>query len=129
MDSPNGPLDSPVSDIHIAKIAQNFIRKWEELAPYLRLLPAHEDVIKKVGAYDDQKREALRMWKRQNGRQATYRALIVVAKEVSDVELRKLSRFGTKREYRGENVRGLLRSNYYLGVAFAHAQRTRVHAT
>ena len=43
--------------------------------------------------------------------------------------MRKLSRLGTKREFRGENVRGLLRSNYYLGVAFADAQRTRVHAT
>ena len=86
-ESPSAPLDSPVSDIHIAKIAQDFIRKWEELAPYLRLLPAREYEIKKVGAYDDQKREALRMWKRKNGRKATYRALIVVAEQVSDAEL------------------------------------------
>ena len=86
-ESPSGPLDTPVSDIHIAKIAQDFIRKWEELAPYLRLLPAREYEIKKVGAYDDQKREALRMWKRKNGRKATYRALIVIAEQVSDAEL------------------------------------------
>ena len=86
-DSPSGPLDSPVSDRHIAKIAQYFIRKWEQLTPYLGLLPVQEYEIKKVGAYDDQKREALRMWKRENGRKATYRALIVVAKEVSDAEL------------------------------------------
>ena len=86
-DSPSAPLDSPVSDRHIAKIAQDFIRKWEELTPYLQLLPVQEYEIKKVGAYDDQKREALRMWKQKNGRKATYRALIVVAKEVSDAEL------------------------------------------
>ena len=41
-DSPCGSLDSPVSDIHIAKIAKDFIRNWEELGPYLRLLPVHE---------------------------------------------------------------------------------------
>ena len=86
-DSPGGPLDSPVSDIHIAKIAKDFIRNWEELAPYLRLLPAREYEIKKDGRYGDQKREALRMWKERNGRKATYRALIVVAEQVSNVEL------------------------------------------
>ena len=86
-DSSSGPLDSPVSDIHIAKIAKDFIRNWEELAPYLRLLPAHEAVIKRDGRYDDQKREALGTWKRKNGRKATYRALIAVAEQVSDVEL------------------------------------------
>ena len=86
-DSPSGSLDSPVSDIHIAKIAKDFIRNWEELAPYLRLLPAREYEIKKDGRYGDQKREALRLWKEQNGRKATYRALIVVAKQVSNVEL------------------------------------------
>ena len=32
---------------------------------------------------------------------------------------RKLSRFGTKQEFRGENFRGLLRSNYYV--------RSKVH--
>ena len=66
MDATNSPsvsLDSPVSDIHIAKIAKDFIRNWEELAPYLRLLPAQEYEIKKDGRYGDQKREALRLWK------------------------------------------------------------------
>ena len=47
--SPSAPLDSPVSDIHIAKIAQDFVRNWEKLAPYLRLLSAHEDTIKRDG--------------------------------------------------------------------------------
>ena len=87
MDSPIGSLDSPVSDIHIVKIAKDFLRNWEELGPYLRLLPVHEYEIKKDGQYGDQKREALRMWKEQSGRKATYRALIVVANEVSNVEL------------------------------------------
>ena len=86
-DSPGGALDSPVSDIHIAKIAKDFIRNWEELAPYLRLLPAREYEIKKDGRYGDQKREALHMWKERNGRKATYRALIVVAEQVSNVQL------------------------------------------
>ena len=89
-ESSSAPLDSPVSDIHIAKIAKDFIRNWEELAPHLRLLPARESSeyeIKKDGRYGDQKRESLRMWKEQNGRKATYRALIVVAKLVSNVEL------------------------------------------
>ena len=85
--SPSAPLDSPVSDIHISKIAKDLIRNWEELAPCLRLLPSREYEIKKDGRYGDQKREALRMWKEQNGRKATYRALIVVAEQVSDVEL------------------------------------------
>ena len=86
-ESSSGSLDSPVSDIHFAKIAKDFIRNWEELAPYLRLLPAHEYEIKKDGRYGDQKREALRLWKEKNGKKATYRALIVVAKQVSNVEL------------------------------------------
>ena len=86
-ESSSGPLDSPVSDIHIAKIAKDFIRNWEELAPHLRLLPAREYEIKKDGRYGDQKREALRMWKEQNGSKATYRALIIVAEQVSNVEL------------------------------------------
>ena len=44
-DSPSWSLDSPVSDIHIAKIAKDFIRNWEELAPYLWLLPAREYTV------------------------------------------------------------------------------------
>ena len=39
---------------------------------------------------------------------------------------RKLSRFGTKREFHGANFRGLLQSNYYVGVALAHVQYIRI---
>ena len=49
----------------------------------------------KDGQYGDQKREALHLCKEQNGCKATYRALIVVAKHVSNVEL-------------VENIEGLL---------------------
>ena len=37
---------------------------------------------------------------------------------------RKQSRFGTKREFCRENFRGLLRSNYNVGVATTFAEKT-----
>ena len=44
---------------------------------------------------------------------------------------RKLSCFGTKRKFLGENFCRLVQSNYYVGLArvLGHAQRTRMHAT
>ena len=128
-DSPSAPLDSTISDRHIAKIAKDFIRNWEELAPCLGLLPAQENEIKKDGRYGDQKREALRIWKKQNGRNATYRALTVVAKEASNVELAEniealVTSHPTLREVRpspAANVEKIQRDDESSKVFEAHA--------
>ena len=49
-----------------------------------------------------------------------------ICRIVENFRGRKLSHFGTKREFRGENFRGLLQSNYYVGLALTHAQCTRI---
>ena len=76
---PNWHLDLTVSDEHVAEIAKN-MRKWRELAPFLKLSPAEEEDI--VEQYERdlplQRREALQKWKEMNGSQATYRRLIVI---------------------------------------------------
>ena len=87
-DIPSAQLDSPVSDIHLAEIAREYLRSWEELAPRLELTPVQEEEIRNTyGRYGDQKLEALRLWRRIKGSTATYRALIAAAVAISNEQL------------------------------------------
>ena len=87
-DIPSALLDSPVSDTHLAEIAREYLRSWEELAPTLELSPVQEDEIRNTyGRYGNQKHEALRLWRRIKGSAATYRALIAAAVAISNEQL------------------------------------------
>ena len=87
-DIPSAQMDSPVSDMHLAEIAREYLRSWEELAPRLELTPVQEEEIRNTyGRYGDQKREALRLWRRIKGSAATYRALIAAAVAISNEQL------------------------------------------
>ena len=84
---PRELLDSPVSDLHLAKIARD-LKNWEEVAPILELPEAQEEEVRRTFvSYGDQKREALRAWKREKGRDATYRRLITALCCVQNVKL------------------------------------------
>ena len=65
-----------------------FLTQWEELSPFLGLTPTQEGIIRRTFRnYSDQKREALRQWKRIKGDAATYRALITAATAASNMDL------------------------------------------
>ena len=82
------PLDTPVSDQDITTIAAMYLIQWEELSPSLGLTPQHESEIRHTFRdYSDQKREALRRWKRIKGHAATYHAFITAATAISNMEL------------------------------------------
>ena len=97
-DIPSALLDSPVSDTHLAEIAREYLRSWEELAPTLELTPVQEEEIRNthVGGYGVKKLGALRLWKEKKGSAATYRALIAAAVAISNEQL-------------ADNIRCLLR--------------------
>ena len=98
-DIPSAQLDSPVNDMHLAEIAREYLRSWEELAPRLELTPVQEEEIRNTyGRYGNQKLEALRLWRRIKGSTATYRALIAAAVAISNEQL-------------ADNIRGLLRAS------------------
>ena len=84
---PRELLDSPVSDFHLAQIARD-LKNWEEVAPILELPEAQEEEVRRTFvSYGDQKREALRAWKREKGQDATYRRLITALCCVQNVKL------------------------------------------
>ena len=65
-------LDAPVSDLHLAQIA-NRIKSWEEVAPFLALSDAEEEEIRKDHKeYGVQKRKVLQRWREKKGSDATY---------------------------------------------------------
>ena len=77
-----------MSDVDIVTIAGMFLTQWEKLSPFLGLIPAQEGMIRRTFRdYSDQKREALRQWKRNKGHAATYRALITAATAASNMDL------------------------------------------
>ena len=81
-------LDTPVSDKDVTTIAATYLIKWEELSPFLGLTPQHEnEICHTFKDYGDQKREALRRWKKIKGHAATYRAFIDAAKAISNMDL------------------------------------------
>ena len=76
---PQRLLNSTVSDIHIADIVNHFT-EWELIGPSLGLTESDESDIKDNYPYKPklQRWEALRLWKRMNGSEATYLRLIKV---------------------------------------------------
>lgn len=81
-------MDTPISDQDIRKIAADYLDRWEELSPELGLTNKHEIVIRETFRnYSDQKREALRKWKKLKDEEATYKAFIDSAKNVGNMEL------------------------------------------
>ena len=94
---PSYLLDTPITDHDIAIIARDYLVSWEELLPYKKLTIQQEHGIQEtVRRYEDQKREALRMWKRNEGSGATYGAFITAAETTSNMQL-------------ADNVRALLK--------------------
>lgn len=90
-------IGSVISRKHLDKIAREFLTNWEELSSSLGLSEQQEHSIRKTNReYEDQKREALRTWKRNKGNGATYGALIAAAEEISNIQL-------------ADDVRGLLK--------------------
>ena len=87
-DIPAVLLDSRVSDTDVATIAV-YLKRWEELSPFLGLKEQHEIEIRSdfKDQYSDQKRQALRKWKGIKGDAATYRAFIAAATKASNMEL------------------------------------------
>ena len=62
--------------------------RWEELSPHLELTAPQEHSIRQTfKEYEDQKREALYMWKRNKGNGATYNSFITAAETISNVQL------------------------------------------
>ena len=85
---PRDLLDTPVTDQDIAIIARDHLVKWEELAPHLELTVQQEQSIRQTSReYEDQKRDVLRMWKRNEGNAATYHTLITAAETISNMQL------------------------------------------
>lgn len=86
-----------ISQKHLDKIAREFLTDWEELSSSLGLTEQQEHSIHKTNReYADQKREAVRTWKRNKGNGATYGAFIAAAEEISNMQL-------------ADNVRSLLK--------------------
>ena len=81
-------LDSPVTNQDIATIARDYLVRWEDLSPHLELTVQQEQSIRQTfREYEDQKREALRMWMRNKGNAATYHMFITAAETISNMQL------------------------------------------
>ena len=77
-----------ITDEQLAKVAREFLMKWEELSPSLGLTRLQEESIRRTYRdYENQKREALYMWKRNKGNEATFGAFITGAEGISNMEL------------------------------------------
>ena len=76
---PREKLDSPVSDLHVAQLA-DIIKTWEDYVPFFEITEAEEEEIHQNHQhnYRNQKREAIRKWKHKFGGNATYRRLIII---------------------------------------------------
>ena len=94
---PSCLLDTLITDQDIATITRDYLESWEELAPHLELtVPQENEIRKTFREYADQKREVLRMWKRNKGNGSTYRTFITAAEIISNMQL-------------ADNVRALLK--------------------
>ena len=81
-------LRTIISKTQLDKIARDLLITWEELSSSLELTQAQEKNIRRTySEYEDQKREALRAWKRNKGEGATFGVLIAAAKDVSNMQL------------------------------------------
>ena len=85
---PRDLLDTPITDQDIATIARDYLVRWEELSPHLELTASQEYSIRRTfKEYEDQKREALRTWKRNKGNGATYNSFITAAEAIFNMQL------------------------------------------
>ena len=83
-----GDVTQVITDEQLAKVAREFLMKWEELSPSLGLTrPQEESIRRTYRDYEDQKREALHMWKRNKGNEATFGAFITAAEGIFNMEL------------------------------------------
>ncbi|CAI8022372.1 hypothetical protein GBAR_LOCUS13151, partial [Geodia barretti] len=81
-------LDSVVTDRDIAIIAQEYLTKWEEISPFLKLKNVTDENIRRTpGGYQEQKKALLREWKRLHSSNATFRVLIRAAEEANNMML------------------------------------------
>ena len=61
---------------------------WEEISPHLELTdPQKYSIQETFRRYENQKHEALLMWKRNKGSRATYSAFIAAAERLSNIRL------------------------------------------
>lgn len=81
-------VDARVSEEDLATIAREYLTRWKEISPYLGITAQEEEEIcESFRSYGDQKREALKLWKRKKGKEATYGAFIAAAKKVGNADL------------------------------------------
>ena len=74
--------DRKVTERETSIIADEYLRKWEDLYPHLELQSSTDVVIRRSQQdYRDQKRACLLEWKTQRGDGATYRVLIEAAEK------------------------------------------------
>ena len=77
-----GPsLGRIVTEEEIPIIADEYLQKWEDLYPYLKLKSGTDEVIGRARGYRNEKRVCLQEWKTQHGDGATYRVLIEAAEK------------------------------------------------
>ena len=78
-----------ISDRHLAVIARDHLTDWERLGLLLGLTRVQEEQIAMSypGDYSMQGCECLQVWKKMKGAEATYQALISVAKEAKNQQL------------------------------------------
>lgn len=76
-----------VTHRQLATLARDHLIDWKEIAPELEINPGQIFAIKQNPNYDEQKREALNMWKRNKGKKATFRAFITAAESVGNTNL------------------------------------------
>ena len=92
-----GDVTQVITYEQLAKIAREFLIRWEDLSPSLGLTrPEQESIRSTYPNYDDQKRESLYTWKSKKGNEATFGAFITAAEAISNIEL-------------ADSVRGLMK--------------------
>ena len=92
-----GDVTQVITDEQLAKIAREFLIRWEDLSPSLGLTRLQQESIRSTYPnYDDQKRVSLYIWKRNKGNEATFGAFITAAESIDNIEL-------------ADSVRGLMK--------------------
>ena len=81
-------LRSEITDKEIADIAQNCLKSWEELSPYMGLDEVVNETIRRTpGGYLEQKKEFLQECRRRKGSGALFGALIRAARDANNIDL------------------------------------------
>ena len=85
---PSHPFSGEITDKEIADIAQNCLKSWEVLSPYMGLDEVANEAIKRTSSgYLQQKKEFLQECRRRKGSGAMFGALIKAAKDAKDIDL------------------------------------------